>query len=80
MIEYRDWAKAQLNPEHNPSLYDWQGMPLAEMANRALAICKEARDAPLSKYGHSISVVYAFQSLEAMAKAIKEQYPRRSGT
>jgi hypothetical protein len=79
MIEYRSWAKGQLSEDHVASLYDWQNMPLSEMANRALAICAEARE-PDGHQNVTLKVVYAFQCLEAMAKAIKEQYPRRSGT
>jgi hypothetical protein len=72
MIEFRDWAKGQLTENHVASIYDWQNMPLSEMASRALAICEEARNASV---GDSLPVIFAFQCLEAMAKQLKEKYP-----
>lgn len=75
MNEYRNWAKRLLTEEHVPSIYDWQNMTVSEMADRALALCAEARDAPAANRGDSIPVIYAFQCLEAMAKAMKLRYP-----
>lgn len=71
MYEYFDWAKGQLDPTRQSSIYDWQGMSLAEMSNRALAICEVAKD------GTSDTPILAFECLEKMALAIKEKYPWR---
>jgi hypothetical protein len=68
-VEYMEWAKAQL--EGSPSVYDWQNMPLAEMSERALAICEAAKD------GTTEAPINAFYCLEKMALAMKERYPRR---
>ena len=71
MIHYYDWAKGQLSPHHKSSVYDWQQMNLAEMAERALAICEMAKD------GTSDGPILAFLCLEKMAQAMKEKYPHR---
>lgn len=67
MIQYLDWAKGQLR--RIPSVDDWQNMRLAEMAERALAICEVAKDGTVD------GPQSAFYHLEKMAKAIKEKYP-----
>ena len=71
MIQYMEWAKTQLEGDHDPSIYDWQNMPLAEMSERALAICEAAKD------GTTEAPINAFYCLEKMALAMKERYPRR---
>jgi hypothetical protein len=69
MIQYRDWAEAQL--KRQPSVYDW-AMNLEEMADRALAICKVARDSK-----RPLIYIEAVYNLEKMAKVIKQKYPHR---
>ncbi len=70
--QYKNWAERQIHKDHIPSIYDWQNMTLAEMAERALAICAAVEDREDMVYG-----IYAFQCLEAMAKQLKEKYPPR---
>ena len=71
MKQYYEWAKEQLDPNRQHSIYDWSQMTLAETADRALAICEMAKD------GSSDTPLIAFECLENMAKAIKEKYPYR---
>jgi hypothetical protein len=77
MREYLNWAKTQLSSDHEPSAYDWDNMPMSEMAERALAICTAAREAPSAEYGDYLPIIFAFQSLEKMAEAIKYRYEPR---
>jgi len=68
---YKDWAKNQLSADYEPSVYDWHHMPLAEISERALAICKEAKELDL------VRVAYALQSLEKAMTVINQRYPWR---
>ena len=78
MIEYLNWAKAQLSSDHEPSVYDWENMSMAEMSERALAICAAARATP---YAGAFPLICAFRYLEKMAEAIAKRYdyPRPRG-
>ena len=71
MWDYMDWAKAKLQTDYDPSIFDWDHMSLAEMSRRALAICEAAKD------GSTDSPINAFYMLEKMCLALKEKYPWR---
>lgn len=71
--EYEKWAKSKLCSIENPSVYDWQGMTLAESSARALAICKAAREAP-----DNVSLILTFFELEKFAEHINEKFPPRT--
>lgn len=70
MIQYLEWAKVQL--KRQPSIYDWQQMNIAEMAERALAICKETRSSQ-----RPLTYADAFYHLEKMAQMMLDKYPPR---
>lgn len=71
--QYESWAESKIKGSENPSVYDWQGMTLAEASARALAICKSAREGNSSNVG----LVLAFFELEKFAEYINEKFPPR---